>query len=199
MTAEAGHHPNRWYSAQDGSIHLNGAAVYDANEKDVTANLSGAYASVAASTAITGATETEANFDTTYTLPANTLKAGTRVKIRALGIHTATTDSETHTILLKLGSTTIASKASVDPANSDVFFFDFELVCRTAGGSGTMVGCGLMAVGASGTGAGVVVNLASTSVDTTAAHVIAVAIDRQSSATDSDSARLDFLTVDVIN
>jgi hypothetical protein len=36
MAAEAGHAPNRAYFAQDGSLHLNGAAVYDANEAVVT-------------------------------------------------------------------------------------------------------------------------------------------------------------------
>lgn len=158
----------------------------------------GVFRQIAASTAITGATETETNFDQAYTMPANTLKAGTRVKVRAQGIHTATTGSETHSILLKLGSTTLASKASIDPANNDIFFIDFELVIRTAGESGTMVGCGLIATGANGTAAANAVHLAETAVDTTAEMDIAVAIDRQASATDGDSARLDFLTVDVI-
>lgn len=228
MTAEFGHHPGRSYFDQNGAFHLNGAAFYDDSEVDISGDLvgvdsagnvastgtftttdgvtsgtarrvgGGAYRSVAASTAITGATETETNFDTAYTMPADTLKEGTRVRIRAQGIHTATTGSETHTILLKLGSTTLASVASVNPADSDVFYFDFELVCRTNGASGTFVGCGHVAVGAPGTGACVVVHKASTSVDTTGALAIAVAIDRQSTATDSDSARLDFLTVDII-
>lgn len=158
----------------------------------------GVFRQVVASTAITGATETETNFSQAYTMPANTLKAGTRVKIRAQGIHTATTDTEDHTILLKVGSTTVASKAAVDPADSDLFFFDFELVCRTAGEAGTMVGCGLIATGPSGTADVTAVLLASTAVDTTAELVIAVAIDRQASATDGDSARLDILTVDII-
>lgn len=199
MTAEAGHQSGRWYSAQDGSIHLNGAPVYNAAETDITSNLSSAGASVAASTAITGTQEAETNFDTTVTLAANTLKAGTRLKIRAQGIHTATTGSETHTILLKLGSTTLASKASIDPADNNLFYFDFEVVCRTAGASGTMVGCGLLGTGASGTGSVFPLLLAETSIDTTGALVVAVAIDRQSTATDTDSARLDFLTVDVLN
>lgn len=33
MAAEAGHAPGRSYLAQDGSLHLNGAPVYDVNEK----------------------------------------------------------------------------------------------------------------------------------------------------------------------
>lgn len=155
-------------------------------------------ASVAASTAITGATETQANFDTSYAIPANTLQAGTIVKVRAQGIHTATTGTETHTILLVLGSTTLCSEAAIDPANNGVFYVDFELVIRTAGATGTMVGCGLMAVGVAGTGTGKVVHLASTAVDTTGALTLAVAIDRQASATDGDSARLDYFRVEII-
>lgn len=153
--------------------------------------------SVAASTAITGETETQASFSTTVTIPANTLKAGSRVKIRAQGIHTAATGSETHTLLLLLGSTTLVSKASIDPAANDVFVVDFELVVRTAGGSGTMVGAGSLGLGASGSGSMYPVYLASTAIDTTAAQIVAVAIDRQASATDGDSARLDILSVEI--
>ena len=158
----------------------------------------GAFAQVAASTAITGATETDTAFSQSYTVPANTLKAGTRIRVRAQGIHTATTGTEDHTIALKLGSITIASKAAVDPADNDLFYFDAEIVCRTAGGSGTLVACGSLAVGASGAGALVGFLLASTTIDTTAANILGVYIDRQATATDGDSARLDVLTVDVI-
>lgn len=156
-----------------------------------------ASASIAASTAITGTTETETNFSTTYSLPANSLKAGTVVSIRAQGIHTATTDAETHTILLKLGSTTLASFSAVDPADGDIFYFDFEFVCRTNGATGTIVGCGVGGAVTPVTGTAKAIHLASTTIDTTAALVIAVAIDRQASATDGDSARLDYLRVTV--
>ncbi len=158
----------------------------------------GAFAQVAASTAQTGADETDVAFDQTYTMPANTLKPGTRIRVRAQGIHTATTGSETHTIALKLGGVTIVSKAAVDPANNDLFYIDAEIVCRTDGASGTLVAAGAIAVGASGTGALVAFLKASTAIDTTAANIIGVYIDRQGTATDSDSARLDLLTVDVI-
>lgn len=39
MTAEVGHAPSRHYGAQDGSLHLNGAAVYDSNENDISQEL----------------------------------------------------------------------------------------------------------------------------------------------------------------
>lgn len=39
MAAEQGHAPNRVYIAQDGSLHLNGAAVYTANELDISGTI----------------------------------------------------------------------------------------------------------------------------------------------------------------
>lgn len=157
-------------------------------------------ASVAASTAITGATETETNFSTTVTIPANAMQAGTVLHIKAQGTYTATTGTETNDLLLKLGTTTLVTKATVDPANGQFFSFDFLVTIRTAGGSGTMVGHGLsMGAGGNGSGTTVADFLASTSIDTTTAQVVAVAIDRQASATDGDSARLDQLTVVAYN
>lgn len=161
---------------------------------------------VAASTPITGTQENETNFDTTYTLPANSLKVGTRIRIRATGIHTATTGTETHTILVKLGSVTIAATGNIDPATNDIFRIDFEFVVRAIGATGTIIGDGICQFGARAaalaatgthllaTGSG---GTSTTTVDTTVANVIAIAIDRQATATDGDSARLDRLTVDV--
>lgn len=153
-------------------------------------------ASVAASTAITGATETVASFDTTVTVPANVMQAGTVLHIKGQGTYTATTGSETHDLLLKLGTTTLVTKATVDPATGQFFSFDFVVTIRTAGASGTMVGHGL-SMGSGGNGSGTVVAdfLASTAIDTTAAQVVSVAIDRQASATDGDSARFDQIVV----
>jgi hypothetical protein len=39
MAAESGHVANRVYLAQDGSLHLNGAAVYTANELDISGTI----------------------------------------------------------------------------------------------------------------------------------------------------------------
>lgn len=156
------------------------------------------YASTAASTAITGATEAETIFDTNYSLPANSCAAGSVFRIRGQGIHTATTGTETHTIALKFGSVTLALKASVDPANNDIFVFDATVVIRTIGASGTLVATSRLARGASDTASPVEQITASTTIDTTAAIVIGVYIDRQTTATDADSARLDILTVEMV-
>lgn len=179
---------------------LQAALTSNAAAKEAQDILEGqnAYHQTAASAAITGTQEAETNFDKNVTIKANTLKVGSRIKIRAQGIHTATTLAETHTILLKLGTVTVASKAAIDPANNDIFYFDFEVIVRTIGAAGTIVGCGLIATGAGGSAAPAAAFLASTALDTTVDNVAAVAIDRQAAATDTDSARLDFLSVEVI-
>jgi hypothetical protein len=157
------------------------------------------YCSVAASAAITGATETETLFDSQISLPANTLKAGTVVRVRAQGIHTATTGSEDHSMILKIGSVAVTTMAAIDPANSDLWYFDAIIVCRTAGAGGTIVATGTqLAQAATGVGTAKPFLLASTTLDTTGANIVGVAIDRQGTATDSDSARLDVMFVEVI-
>lgn len=156
-----------------------------------------AYSAVAASSAITGATETEANFDSNYTIPADTLKAGTVISYDFQGIHTATTGNETHDILVKLGGTTIASKSTIDPADNDIFAGHCTITIRTAGAGGTMVALCSMGFGASGSTSPQHYYLASTAVNTTVTNVAAIAIDRQGAATDGDSARLDIMNVRV--
>lgn len=159
-----------------------------------------------ASIAVTGATETEVNFDNArYSLPADTLKVGTVVRIRAQGIHTATTGAETHVLLVKAGSTTLAATGNIDPADNDVWSIDFTMVCRAVGASGTVLGFGMAVSGPRATAAPAQHRLAtgatSTStatVDTTVAQVLAVAVDRQGTATDSDSMRCDWFSVEVI-
>jgi hypothetical protein len=158
------------------------------------------YTSVAASTAITGATETETIFDKNVTIPANKLAAGSVVRIRAQGVHTATTGTESHSMLLKVGAVTLTTMATIDPANSDLFYFDAIFVVRTAGEAGTCVATGTqLAQAATGVGTAKPFFLAETAIDTTAAQIVGVYIDRQGTATDSDSARLDILTVEVLN
>ena len=168
------------------------------NLPDQNVGLSGVvYASTAASTAITGTTETETAFDTSYTFAANTIKAGMTIRIQGQGICTATTGSETHTIAVKLGSVTLLFKAAIDPANNDIWWFDVTVSVRTVGAGGTVVACGMIALGASDTAAPVLQNTASSTLDTTATAVCACYIDRQAGATDSDSARLDQFVVTV--
>ena len=155
-----------------------------------------AYKSTAASTAVSN-TVTETNFDTNYSIPAASLTAGTIVRVRWQGIATATNSTDTLTIRLKLGSTTVLASAAVDVANSDIFAGQATLIFRTVGASGTFVAMGLM----SDPGAqGVAVkarSMASTAVDTTAALTLAVSAE-WSVANAGNSCRLDVMEVEVL-
>lgn len=154
------------------------------------------YSQVAASTAITGATETSTAFDQYYTVKANALEAGSVIRGRAWGKYTATTGSETHTLALKLGSVALFTSTNLDPANDDYWEIDFEIVVRTVGASGTMVGRATMRNGASAAAGTILAYyLDSATVDTTADNILAVYMDRQGTATDSDSARQDSMVV----
>jgi hypothetical protein len=152
----------------------------------------------AASTAQLGTVETDVALDTTATVPAGRLKVGSVIRVRAQGIHTLTTGAETHTMALKIGSTTVASQAAIDPADNDLFYFDAVFVIRTIGASGTFVATGAQAHGVPGTVTAKPFLKASTAIDTTVDQIVGVYIDRQGTATDTDSCRLDILFVEVL-
>lgn len=152
------------------------------------------YEAVAASAAVTNTT-TETAFDKSYTIPANTLKAGDVIKIRAQVIATATNSTDTLTIKAKAGSTVLAATAAVDVADNDIAVIDIYVVFRTVGASGTMVAFGFVSLGVAGTATARPVSLASTSVDTTAA--IALTVTATWSVADAgNSCRLDGLHVE---
>lgn len=163
-----------------------------------------AFVDPSASTAVTGATETITNFDNTYTLPAASLKVGTVVRIKARGHHTATTGSETLILTVRAGSTALAVTGNIDPAANDMWEIDFEFEVRAVGASGELVGTGVCRSGTRGgttfvqhflgTGATTASHVV---VDTTASQVLAIAITHQGSATDSNSSRMDSMTVKV--
>lgn len=158
-----------------------------------------AYSSVAASTAV-ASTSTETLFSTSYTMPANTLKAGSVVKIKYQGIATTTIASDTLAVKLYIGGlagTPLISHAAVDAADSDTFSGEFTLVCRTAGATGTMVGSGVYkTIAAEGTMTAKDDILASTTINTTASQVIGVAATWNT--TNANSCRLDLLTVEIV-
>lgn len=204
-TSETGHEANRMYVDSDGDIHLNGANLRldELGCRNISSSfLPGrmVYANTAASTAISNTT-TEALFDTQYSIPANTLKAGTVVKIRYQGIATATDSTDTLTIVLYIGGltgTALISHAATDVANNNVFTGEYTLIIRTAGASGTMVGVGTYKSVPAAEGTMTVKDdiLASTAIDTTAAQVVGVSAD-WSVATANNSVRLDVLTVEI--
>lgn len=150
----------------------------------------------AASTAISNTT-TETLFSQTVTIPASSLRSGSLVQMRWQGIATSTNGTDTLTIKAYLGGlsgTLLFTHAATDVANDNVFQGEYELIFRTVGSSGTVVGCGW---GKSVTAAEATATfkddiLASTAVDTTASLVLGISA-QWSVASASNSCRLDFL------
>lgn len=159
-----------------------------------------AFSNTVASTAVTGSTATEQLFDVGYTIPANTLKAGTVVKYRAQGIATGTTSTDTVAYKLYIGGsggTALLSAAATDAANNDTFQMEGTLVCRTAGTTGTFVATGTLKV-SSAEGTMTVKDdiQASTTINTQANQAIAVTAT-WSVANATNTCRLDILTVEI--
>lgn len=158
-----------------------------------------AYSNTAASTAVTG-TSAETVFDQSYTIPANTLKAGTVVKIRAQGIATGTTSTDAVAYKLYIGGsggTALISAASTDATNNDTFQMEATLICRTAGTTGTFVATGTYKV-SSAEGTMTVKDdiTASTTINTTANQAVVVSA-QWNTTNGTNSCRLDMLTVEI--
>ena len=152
----------------------------------------------AASTAVSNTT-TETEFDNFVTIPGNSLHAGSLIKVRYQGI--ATTTNSTDTLAIKLyiggtGGTNLISHAATDVADSNVFQGEYELIIRTIGSSGTMVGCGTYKSVPAAEGTMTIKDdiLASTTIDTTVDQKVSVSATWSASSA-NDSARLDFLRV----
>lgn len=152
------------------------------------------YDNTADSAAVTNTT-TETTFDKSYTIPANTLKAGDVIHIHAQAIATATNNADTLTVKLKLGSTVIANTGAVDVANNDAATIDATLIIRSVGATGTLVAEGWVSLGVPGTATTRAFAVASTTIDTTATQAITVT-GQWSAADANDSALLRILAVE---
>lgn len=171
-------------------------------DKPVNGWLGGVVYSAVAASAAHSDTTTEALFDKQYSIPANTLVAGSIIKVRYQGIATATNSTDTLTIKLYIGGlagTAILTGTATDVANNAIFAGEALIQIRTAGASGTLVAVGTHTdvPAASGTAThGICEITASTAIDTTAAQVVGVGAD-WSVADAGNSARLDIMVVEI--
>lgn len=157
------------------------------------------HAAVAAGTALT-ASSTETLLGS-YSIPANTLKAGTVIKLRYQGIATATNSTDTLTIKAYIGGlagTAIITGTATDATNNDIFVGEALIQIRTAGESGTFVSMAShnKVPAASLTASPVYEFKASTAIDTTAAQVVGVS-GTWSTTSASNSCRLDIMVVEI--
>lgn len=155
---------------------------------------------LAASTAVSG-TASETAFSTKYTILKNTLLAGTVIRVRFQGILTVHNGSDTTQIKVYIGGTSgtaLLTGTATNAAANAIFCGEANIIIRTIGATGTLVGFGSHAIvpAASGTASPVYGITASTTVDTTADLDIAVSVTFSSSNA-GNSARLDFLAVEI--
>ena len=158
------------------------------------------FTNTAASTAVSNTT-TETLFDQYCTIPAKHLQPGQLIQIKYQGIATATNSTDTLAIKLYIGGltgTVLISHAATDVANNDVFSGEYDLIIRTVGASGTMVGRGTYKSVPAAEGTMTIKDdiLASTAIDTTTSKVIGVSAT-WSVANAGNSCRLDFLSVEI--
>ncbi len=160
------------------------------------------FSQVAAGAALT-ASSTPTNLSVAPTIPANVLKVGDKIKIRAQVIATATNASDTLNVKAQATPATsgsavdLASCGALDVANNDIAIIEFELTIRTIGVSGTMVGVGTTFIGTPGTAASKPVTLASTTIDTTQGQIIGIQ-GTWSSTNAGNSCRCDILSVELV-
>lgn len=157
---------------------------------------------VAASAALT-ASSTETVFSNgSVSIPANTLRAGDIIKVRFQGICTAANGSDTLQVKLYvngLSGTALITIPATDATANDIFTGEYEILIRTIGESGTMVGVGTFKSIPAAEGTMTIKDdiLASTAIDTTAPITIDVA-GKFSSTNAGNSCRLDFLRVEIV-
>ena len=158
------------------------------------------YVNVAASAEHENTTD-EALFDQTYTIPADSLEAGQRIRIGFQGIVTDNNSTDTLQIKLYIGGlsgTALITLAATDVADNDVFSGEMTLHIRTTGASGTFVGHGWSSDFTSASSEAVVREyIAETAINTTIAQVIGVGADWSVAHADNEC-RLDILTVEVL-
>jgi len=119
-------------------------------------------------------TSTQTSFGQTYTVPDNSLSVGDILTIAVQGIATSTNSTDTLNVALKIGATTVATTGALDVANNNTFQIVMNLVVRSIGTTGAIIGGGYTSIGAPGTATETAANLNSTTINTTTTNVIDV-------------------------
>lgn len=164
-----------------------------------------AFADVNAADDITAATSNNAfvSFAQTYSIPANTLKQGSTIRISAaVRVTVATATVPTLTVKIRIGGTDLTVSTAVAPTagqTNDSHHLEAELVSRAAPGAAVScvaTGWWGTSVNAGGTQASGTFNLSPTNLATNGALVVDVQAKWSTNAA-SNSARLEMLNVEI--
>lgn len=133
------------------------------------------YRIAAASSAVTNTTTQTVFSNGTYSIGANLLTVGSRIRVRARATVTGVTATPTGVIALLIGGTQQIACSATTVAANNIAMLDVDITVRTVGSGGTMIGSGTTTIGASGTAAPVSQSFASATLNTTIANAVAVA------------------------
>ena len=139
-------------------------------------------------------------------IPANSLVAGSTIRVKSMGIATATNSTDTLQITLGLGptATALASREeilatdAVDAVNNDVFYIDAVIQVRTVGTGGTAVAMVQYQDPDAVATTSKRILKASFTLNTTVANTLAVS-GQWSVANAGNSMRSDLFVVDIVN
>ena len=140
-----------------------------------------------------------------YTIPANTLVAGSTIRFWAAGVVEDNNGSDTLTCLVRLGTSTtdrsntaVFTSAAVDVADSDIYCWQGIIQIRTAGSSGTAVAMASYQ-DPDATGTAPKWNYTSSfAVDTTSALRLAITGDWNAAHADNET-NSEIFVVDIVN
>lgn len=129
---------------------------------------------LAASSNITNVTADTAFSNGTYSIPANFLAAGDRLRIRGKAVVSAQNSTNTHRVRMYLGSTAVADSGAVALAANEYAQFDATITVRSIGATGSLIASGVVGSNPAGVQGVQNINLAATAFDTTAAIAVTV-------------------------
>lgn len=132
-------------------------------------------------------------------LPVGTLSVGTLIRVTAIGTITNQNSTDQFGVVLKLGGLTVATIAARDPATSDVFHLQCEVLVCSVGGSGIIraVSHSLFNAPASYIAGAEVVGTVSGTVDTAAVQLLDL-VGTWSVTNVANVARLDAISVEIV-
>jgi hypothetical protein len=157
------------------------------------------FANLAASSPVVN-TASEVMFDQNYTIPADTLRPGSTIRVRAFGRVTSTTGTPTLTIKLNVGGLSgneVMSQVQGTPLSTHNWYVDWIGTVLDDGASGDLVGSGTILIDALTNppvlDTGIFPNL----IDTTASQQVGVSAE-WSVADVNNSVQLEQIVVDVL-
>jgi len=139
---------------------------------------------------------TDASDIASYTIPADTLKAGDIVRIKAFATVLDNNSTDTLTPILKFGGTAIATGAALDVADDDIVYAWADVHVTKDGSSGTCTA--ISEIRTDALGATVIIGqTALTSMDTTGGLAVVLNVDWSVAHADNE-VRIDAFSVELV-